>query len=324
MQPLNTHLRDVDGHDRLAFHPACPICRQSRLTGYLDDLAVPSPRTRALLAAGVLAAAASATAPTGLAAEPDHEHEGAAAITHGQPADSAASRDLDPGGQATSLPDTAGPPTTDEPGDTVAAAPATDDDDPVVDTGDGMQVLPAPPLTTRGDSTPPPGPPAGSSAPVAQPDSDEPAPAPDADPSTASDAAPAGPAQTAPTTEQIARPSRTRRPHRDTRARARSGPKPGRAVVPAAVASAPSVVRAVPTGGTTPSSVEGRRARPGDRWHTVLAGESLWSISSDALGGEATIARVAREVHELWKLNSERIATGDPDLILVGTVLKLR
>ena len=41
-------------------------------------------------------------------------------------------------------------------------------------------------------------------------------------------------------------------------------------------------------------------------------------------GGDATIARVAREVHELWKLNRERIATGDPDLILIGTVLRLR
>ena len=42
------------------------------------------------------------------------------------------------------------------------------------------------------------------------------------------------------------------------------------------------------------------------------------------LGREATPAAIAREVHRLWQLNRDRIATGDPDLLIVGTRLLLR
>ena len=55
----------------------------------------------------------------------------------------------------------------------------------------------------------------------------------------------------------------------------------------------------------------------------VQRGESLWSIASDLLGHQASPARVAREVNRLWELNSSRIATGNPDLLMVGTTLKL-
>ena len=53
-------------------------------------------------------------------------------------------------------------------------------------------------------------------------------------------------------------------------------------------------------------------------------GESLWAIASDLLGRDAGAARIAREVHRLWELNKERIATGDPDLVMIGTRLLLR
>jgi hypothetical protein len=56
----------------------------------------------------------------------------------------------------------------------------------------------------------------------------------------------------------------------------------------------------------------------------VLVGESLWSIATDVLGAGATPAQVAREVHRLWKLNRDRIGSGDPDLLAVGTRLALR
>jgi hypothetical protein len=56
----------------------------------------------------------------------------------------------------------------------------------------------------------------------------------------------------------------------------------------------------------------------------VQPGESLWAIASDLLGGEASPARIAREVDRLWRLNSDRIGTGDPDLLMVGTRLNLR
>jgi hypothetical protein len=67
----------------------------------------------------------------------------------------------------------------------------------------------------------------------------------------------------------------------------------------------------------------GHRAHPDDRVHVVLAGESLWSIAADRLGGHASAARIAREVDRLWTLNHERIATGDPDLLAIGTRLTL-
>lgn len=315
MQPLTTHLRDVDRHDRLAFHPACPICRQSRLTGHLDDAAILSPRTRALVAAGVLAVA-SATPPVGVAAEPDHQQEGTAAVAGGQPVDPTTGRDFNPGGQATRLPDAAGPPTAGEPVDAVATPPATHDDDPVVDPGDGTDS----PTDARG--APPPGPPPASSAPPPPPASaDLAAPAPDG---PASDAAPAGSAPSAAVHEPPARPPRASRVDAGAGALARTRPSVHRPVASIVVVPRRSLERVVVTADTSPPSVDGRRARPGDRWHTVLAGESLWSIASDALGGDATIARVAREVHELWKLNRERIGTGDPDLIMIGTVLRLR
>lgn len=68
----------------------------------------------------------------------------------------------------------------------------------------------------------------------------------------------------------------------------------------------------------------GDHAEPGDRTHIVLPGESLWSIASDILDGHASAPAIAREVHRLWTLNKERIRTGNPDLLPVGTKLRLR
>jgi len=62
----------------------------------------------------------------------------------------------------------------------------------------------------------------------------------------------------------------------------------------------------------------------GDRSHVVLPGESLWSVASDLLGADASPAAIAREVHRLWELNKDRIGTGNPDLLMVGTRLVLR
>jgi Tfp pilus assembly protein FimV len=63
---------------------------------------------------------------------------------------------------------------------------------------------------------------------------------------------------------------------------------------------------------------------PGNRFHVVRPGESLWSIAADIVGEQATVAAVAREVDRLWELNDERIRTGDPDLLYAGTRLVLR
>jgi nucleoid-associated protein YgaU len=68
----------------------------------------------------------------------------------------------------------------------------------------------------------------------------------------------------------------------------------------------------------------GRRAGLEDQVHVVVAGESLWSIANDVLGGRATVAQVARKVNRLWELNRARIGTGDRDLLPVGTRLELK
>ena len=67
-----------------------------------------------------------------------------------------------------------------------------------------------------------------------------------------------------------------------------------------------------------------REATRGDRFHVVGPNESLWSIAGDLLGDDTSAARIAREVNRLWELNSARIGTGDPDLLMVGTRLALR
>jgi nucleoid-associated protein YgaU len=55
----------------------------------------------------------------------------------------------------------------------------------------------------------------------------------------------------------------------------------------------------------------------------VRPGDSLWSIATDLAGPRASDADIARLVERLWKLNHKQIATGDPDLLLVGTRLVL-
>jgi len=59
------------------------------------------------------------------------------------------------------------------------------------------------------------------------------------------------------------------------------------------------------------------------RAHVVQPGESLWSIAKGLIGPGASPARIARKVHRLWTLNHDRIGTGDPDLLMVGTTLRL-
>jgi len=60
------------------------------------------------------------------------------------------------------------------------------------------------------------------------------------------------------------------------------------------------------------------------RFHVVRPGESLWSIASRLLGRGASDGAVALEVRRLWRLNAERIGTGDPSLLRVGVRLRVR
>lgn len=59
--------------------------------------------------------------------------------------------------------------------------------------------------------------------------------------------------------------------------------------------------------------------------YVVRPGDCLWHIAADLLSGRgASTKMVAREVERLWRLNEDRIGTGDPNLIYAGTELWLR
>jgi nucleoid-associated protein YgaU len=57
--------------------------------------------------------------------------------------------------------------------------------------------------------------------------------------------------------------------------------------------------------------------------YTVQAGDCLWFIAQRQLGEGATDAEVEAEVNRLWERNAASIATGDPNLIHPGQVLRL-
>src|SRR5215207_8300399 len=137
---LTTHPHHPDEHARLPFHPDCPHCRE-RLVGTLPADQLIGRRTQALIAAGALAFSSAAPS-AALAQEPDQEYEGGA--TPEQLAnDPAANPDLDPGGASTELPVEPAPsipatPTPDDPdAGPVEQEPASDDQPPVIDAGDG-------------------------------------------------------------------------------------------------------------------------------------------------------------------------------------------
>jgi hypothetical protein len=325
MRSLTAHLRQSEAHGRLPFHPSCPICRESRLVGQLPVGGVVSPRTRALLATSVLAVSVGAPAATALADEHDQEQVGTTPVAPTAPEDPADSPDVDPNGDDAQLPDA--PPDQD--------APSGDDDQsgavappaPVVDPGDGSDPSPTPtaatspaPVTTPAPTT------------TAAPIQPTPTPVPSATPAAPAEATPAPTETTAAHARRRTRRSEEPRPHRQvhTVTPQRSIPRVSQ---PVRVASAESSPRAVPVA-DPPSHPEMVRtalvrttahpARSSDHVHTVHAGESLWAIASDVLGGDASPAQVAREVHRLWTLNKDRIGTGNPDLLMVGTRLALR
>lgn len=83
----------------------------------------------------------------------------------------------------------------------------------------------------------------------------------------------------------------------------------------------------VPEESTAPTHPSGLSERPaslkGRGTYTVAAGDCLWTIAAAILPPTASDEQIAAEVGRIWKLNAERIGTGDPNLIEVGTVLRL-
>jgi len=318
MASLTAHLRRPDDHGRLAFHPECPLCRGERVAGALAADVVIGRRAQALIAAGVLTLS-SASPAAALAADPDQEQEGAATpeqvVTDRPP-----SSDFDPGGQGTELPHVVPLPAEEIAPDTeadtgpVQQEPVVGDDAAVVDPGDGA---PQPPSTDPVAAPPPP----------PQPPAEAPTTAPAPEPAIT----PAEPGSSVTETPQEAQKPKPKghetapEAHAPAPQPAPAAPQPAGAIP----APQPEPVYSASAPATTSVAVHqpetrSRAARQGDRSHVVQRNESLWSIASDILGDDASPARIAREVNRLWELNSARIGTGDPDLLMAGTRLELR
>lgn len=351
MASLSAHLRQPDAHVGLPFHPDCPICRQERLVGTFAAGEFVSLRAQAAVAASVLAL--GTTAPAALAAEQDSEHEGASPVAQTGSTDPSQNPSFDPGGAAETLPQAPTGPQNPAPatpgnddGGPIEQQSATNTNDPVVDNGDGQDKgQPQTPQTPQSQQTPqtpatPQSTPMAGDQGATQPSTADAAPAlpspPDAGPAADSPATAPEPDDPIPTGADEAGvggtargASRPRRPRRHASHRAERGPVRHTQAVGGGTVSPPAPS---PAATSTPSrqtaeaitTTTAGDAKPGDSTHTVHAGESLWSIASDVLGPTASPARVAREVHRLWQINKERIGTGDPDLVMAGTTLRLR
>jgi hypothetical protein len=62
----------------------------------------------------------------------------------------------------------------------------------------------------------------------------------------------------------------------------------------------------------------------GKDFYVVQPGDCLSHIAQALLPAGADDTEIASKVTRLWRLNEDRIGTGDPDLIYPGTVLRLR
>jgi nucleoid-associated protein YgaU len=311
---LSAHLTAGAEHGRLGFHSGCPRCREERLAGSVDREPLVSRRAQAALAAGVLAVS-TVTPTVSLAAEPDQEQEGGAAPSpDGGTGGTLDDPGFDPGGEDTTLEvDTGALSGSPEAGSDVdegaEAAPVEGEEQ---DDADGRLVLSEQPAATV--------PTDGGPAPAAGP----------------------APLLTDPTAETEPQPAPPAAGQLVERGEARR--EPARRIVPVAPAPAKKggerPAASAPTTPTAPSptvqppvSVEhlpvsqpatGDTAPVRGDSYTVRHGDSLWSIARRLLGADASNGQVAREVNRLWQLNEERIGTGDPSRLHVGTLLKLR
>jgi LysM domain len=344
MGSLTAHLLESGDHGRLGFHASCPVCRQERLFGSVPSDAMISRRAQAALASGVLALSAVGP-PAALAQEPDQQVEGGSGPGGvggmGEP-----DTDETGSGQTDSpVPDSGLEPA---PSSQPEPPPAPELGSPVPPTGDDGssdldQVVPleTDPVENPGHDVDSRSQPEVDNQPdeVAQPPA-EAAPAPSAPlPETPIDApvtvqppaaqvvpAPPSPSHTAGHAEQT--------PEKTTETTPGNYSFPVVARSAASTAATPGVPRPNTAVSLTAATEPDAPAEPSDRaaaersshkrFLTVRPGDSLWSIAKRLLGPDASAAQIARKVAELWKLNGERIGTGRPDLLMVGTKLRLR
>lgn len=313
MAGLGAHLRQSEYHGRLPFHPDCPLCRRERVAGVLAAQPLIPRRTQAALAAGVLAF--SAAAPGAAVAAVTRDQQQAEPGPEPGPTDDAAAKpDFDPGGPTSSLPDApsahapTAPPLDDADSGPVDPEPTDDPVTPVSISGSSKQAVPPEPHAQSAPS--PPATPGGGDRPPSAPPSQTPS-------------TPSPPSKPA-----LVPPVRAQPRHGQTHVRG-ADRMPSEAARPdqagAATAETPATRSATKVTSVPATITAGGHAAvaQGQPIHVVVAGECLWSIARASVGGNASDAQIASQVHRLWELNKERIGTGNPNLLMVGTKLRV-
>jgi outer membrane biosynthesis protein TonB len=141
------------------------------------------------------------------------------------------------------------------------------------------------------------------------------------------DASPAGP-QYAPQQEIAAEPVENRPLPAPTRAD-RPATVPDAATEPPAGEGVESHTASAEPSSDAPdpaptSSGDPAASLAGKRSYVVRPGDCLTYIAEALLAAGASQSEIEDAVDRLWRLNEDRIGTGDPDVIYPGTVLRLR
>jgi hypothetical protein len=327
---LSDHLAASSAdHGRLGFHPACPRCRADRPAWPVGGDSLVSRRAQAALAAGLLAFSAGAAPAGAQVPEVDPEQQ-AAPAPGGEPP--GLEPDLDPGEadgfdyETTPVP---GGPQAGGEEDEGLGAPV--DSDPTLDPevplpSEGQ--APAPPATTA----PAPARPAPEVAPVPAPPPTPPpaAPAPATPPAAGAEQSaqprpPRGELREYPTQLGGVSKVRTVRIGLEPTPPATHGAAQPTAVGSVSLPPADSVPTVSPSVEAVSVSqpLSGSESRIDGGSYVVRPGDSLWSIATRLLRPAAPAAEIADEVNRLWELNKDRIGTGDPDLLPLGTELRL-
>jgi hypothetical protein len=305
MNALSRHAQAPSGHAALPFHPSCPSCVEQRALGSTEPDPLVSRRAAtgavvlALLGSGGIPTVVAAQAPAPGEIEGDSEGTGDA----DSPGDLVPPNvDLDGDGSPQALEDSPELPDNGGPEADVPDAPDTGDE--------STPVAPiTPPAGRTGDESP-------------NPTGQEPAVTPGAMPEDRPTTVQSPPDEVSPKKPSIyapklgrssARKPRALRPLQQTAPRARE-------TSPERIARTKTSLKIVRPGAHRAD----KETSPHERTHTVRPGETLWSIAAVQLGGHRpSPARVAAEVTRLWDRNEGRIGTGNPDMLMVGTVLEL-
>jgi LysM domain len=319
MSSLTRHLRALDDHGHLPFHPACPVCRAERPHGELPDSGrarTPAGVVALLVASSALAAPpAGAQVPDEMTQPPDGTEETADG-TQGEF-----------GEETIDVPDPEPPLPPTAPAPEPPAAPASEPAPPAPPAPQPPPqppVEPAPPPEAApppiGQPPQPPAPIEEATPPVAPPPAAvPPAPAPPSPPPSPPAASPAPPSES--------RGGGRDQPRRDANKHERwVADVPSNPTVPQSPQPPPPAdvqIVSTPEATAAEPAAPRRAVEASGRVHVVSSGESLWSIAAALLGDGASPGQVATMVDRLWSINADRIRSGEPDLIRPGERLIL-